>query len=242
MYSPTQGRFITRDPIGFDAGDPNFYRFEGNNPPNRLDPSGLQAVVSPGGVIVRPAPPVTFPPLSGSGTARGGGSGTGTRLAPQGFRYPLDLSPAERERANKLIGGIYYNDRGEAALDYNKYPFIPPVVPRRFFPEDIIPGPYCVDSPENFARQSLYKSLTQGTSLDPRAVRIYLDVSKPLKYAGVAKRERDCDAEYNSDVQICDQTYTGEAYKECLKRAAMRYARCLAGDDPRPPLIPQPRK
>lgn len=40
-YSPTLGRFIEPDPIGFQAGDNNFYRFVGNGPVGRNDPSGL---------------------------------------------------------------------------------------------------------------------------------------------------------------------------------------------------------
>ncbi|MBA4062484.1 MAG: hypothetical protein C0501_02020, partial [Isosphaera sp.] len=32
MYSPTLGRFISNDPIGFQAGDVNLYRFVGNHP------------------------------------------------------------------------------------------------------------------------------------------------------------------------------------------------------------------
>lgn len=41
MYSPTLGRFIQNDPIGFDAGDMNLQRYVGNNPAKRLDPTGL---------------------------------------------------------------------------------------------------------------------------------------------------------------------------------------------------------
>ena len=40
-YSPTLGRFIEPDPIGFQAGDNNFYRFVGNGPVGRNDPMGL---------------------------------------------------------------------------------------------------------------------------------------------------------------------------------------------------------
>lgn len=46
MYSPTLGRFITKDPIGFQAGDVNLYRFVGNNPANFVDPSGLAELPS----------------------------------------------------------------------------------------------------------------------------------------------------------------------------------------------------
>ncbi|MEI6505371.1 MAG: RHS repeat-associated core domain-containing protein [Planctomycetota bacterium] len=40
-YSPTLGRFIERDPIGFEAGDNNWYRFVANGPTRRTDPWGL---------------------------------------------------------------------------------------------------------------------------------------------------------------------------------------------------------
>jgi RHS repeat-associated protein len=40
-YHAGMGRFIQRDPIGFDAGDNNVYRFVGNSPTGRTDPSGL---------------------------------------------------------------------------------------------------------------------------------------------------------------------------------------------------------
>jgi RHS repeat-associated protein len=38
-YDPRAGRFVTRDPIGFSAGDMNQYRPMGNNPVNAADPS-----------------------------------------------------------------------------------------------------------------------------------------------------------------------------------------------------------
>ena len=40
-YSPTLGRFASLDPIRFAAGDANLYRYEGNGPVDRLDPTGL---------------------------------------------------------------------------------------------------------------------------------------------------------------------------------------------------------
>ena len=42
VYSPTLGRWLTNDPLGFAAGDVNFYRYVGNGPGNGLDPSGLE--------------------------------------------------------------------------------------------------------------------------------------------------------------------------------------------------------
>ncbi|MFC1770140.1 RHS repeat-associated core domain-containing protein [Nitrospirota bacterium] len=40
-YSPEMGRFISVDPIGFEGGDWNLYRYTGNNPINFTDPLGL---------------------------------------------------------------------------------------------------------------------------------------------------------------------------------------------------------
>ncbi len=40
-YDPGSGRFISQDPIGFSAGDPNLYRYVGNAPGDGTDPEGL---------------------------------------------------------------------------------------------------------------------------------------------------------------------------------------------------------
>jgi uncharacterized protein RhaS with RHS repeats len=45
-YDPTIGRFISEDPIAFDGGDADLYRYVGNSPTNFTDPSGLQAPTS----------------------------------------------------------------------------------------------------------------------------------------------------------------------------------------------------
>ena len=40
-YDSVNGRFISADPIGFNAGDANLYRYVGNNPGNGVDPTGM---------------------------------------------------------------------------------------------------------------------------------------------------------------------------------------------------------
>ncbi|HEX3150378.1 MAG TPA: RHS repeat-associated core domain-containing protein [Gemmataceae bacterium] len=40
-YDPTTGGFVSDDPLGIDAGDPNIRRYAGNNPGNLIDPTGL---------------------------------------------------------------------------------------------------------------------------------------------------------------------------------------------------------
>jgi RHS repeat-associated protein len=43
MYSPALGRFLQTDPTGFDAGDMNLFRYCGDDPIDRSDPTGLYA-------------------------------------------------------------------------------------------------------------------------------------------------------------------------------------------------------
>lgn len=39
-YSPAIGRFVSEDPVGFDAQDYNLHRYAANNPVSLADPSG----------------------------------------------------------------------------------------------------------------------------------------------------------------------------------------------------------
>ena len=53
MYDPGLGRFLQTDPTGFDAGDMNLFRYCGDDPVDRSDPTGLydrnSALLSSGG-------------------------------------------------------------------------------------------------------------------------------------------------------------------------------------------------
>ena len=44
-YDPAAGRWIGQDPLGFDAGDSNLYRYVHNRPTVMTDPSGLDEVL-----------------------------------------------------------------------------------------------------------------------------------------------------------------------------------------------------
>ncbi|HXM68678.1 MAG TPA: RHS repeat-associated core domain-containing protein [Candidatus Acidoferrum sp.] len=47
-YDPSSGRFISEDPVGFEAGETNFYRYAANDPNDYIDPTGNIIVFSPG--------------------------------------------------------------------------------------------------------------------------------------------------------------------------------------------------
>jgi RHS repeat-associated protein len=41
MYDSSVGRWLEEDPLEFEAGDDNLYRYAGNHPTSATDPSGL---------------------------------------------------------------------------------------------------------------------------------------------------------------------------------------------------------
>ena len=43
-YSPTLGRWMEIDPIGFGGGDTNLYRYELDDAPNQEDPTGTRDI------------------------------------------------------------------------------------------------------------------------------------------------------------------------------------------------------
>ena len=63
-YDPTVGRWTGPDPIRFDGGDANLYRYGSGDPVNRVDPSGLRDVY-----IDCTASGCTSTPLPGPGSA-----------------------------------------------------------------------------------------------------------------------------------------------------------------------------
>jgi RHS repeat-associated protein len=54
IYSPTAGRFLQTDPIGYGGGGPNLYNYVLSDPVNLIDPLGLQTAAPPD-----PPPPDT---------------------------------------------------------------------------------------------------------------------------------------------------------------------------------------
>lgn len=89
------GRFAGWEPLGFEAGDDNWYRFVANGPTGKADPSGLngdansaeQEPKSPGGLEPLIIPGRPWPPET---------EDVGPILFPNGFGQPLGLpTPSE---------------------------------------------------------------------------------------------------------------------------------------------------
>ena len=99
-YDPTQGRWIERDPLGLAAGDNNIYRFVGNNPVDRTDPTGL----IDGWDIL---------------TCVGGGSQLGAGLVEGAIGFGLAISP--EPLLTKAGGGfLLFNGADNARAGYNR--------------------------------------------------------------------------------------------------------------------------
>jgi RHS repeat-associated protein len=61
-YDPATGRWVSEDPIGFSAGDPNLARYVGNGATYGSDPNGLTTGYNP---IERFIPKPEIAPASG---------------------------------------------------------------------------------------------------------------------------------------------------------------------------------
>ena len=66
FYSPTQGRFISRDPIGYEAGSLGLYEYGGSGSVNVVDPMGLATDDPPWIDSWGPKPPGWGEPDSGA--------------------------------------------------------------------------------------------------------------------------------------------------------------------------------
>jgi len=92
-YDPTTQRFLSRDPIEFEAGDFNFYRYVGGDPVNFRDPTGLDPRLNGKGVPAAMGGDANKKPsktTNGGWGPFGGGCGAeGTKLAT----WIPDISP-----------------------------------------------------------------------------------------------------------------------------------------------------
>jgi hypothetical protein len=86
MYDPRLGQWTSEDPLGFQAGDPNFYRYVKGAPTLYTDPTGLATVGD--GQQSSNFPPATAPqtPLSPDKVAEG-------ETASDADKYKSDKKP-----------------------------------------------------------------------------------------------------------------------------------------------------
>jgi RHS repeat-associated protein len=84
-YDPTIGRFLSEDPISFEAGV-NFYAYVLNNPTNTIDPLGLDGGDAPG----PPSPACLFSGICGSA-----GRPANTTAGPAAVPILFSIEPTE---------------------------------------------------------------------------------------------------------------------------------------------------
>ncbi len=123
-YHPGLGRFMSEDPKGFDAGDYNLFRYCGNDPEDRVDPMGLNAIFSASGDWARIANNgENIGGDSGGGSSGGGGSSPKAEQAGGG----TDALAVE-------VSGINFGDH--APKNYENAPWGDPT--RRGSPNSLI--------------------------------------------------------------------------------------------------------
>jgi RHS repeat-associated protein len=115
-YDPHTGRFLQRDPIGFEAGDTNLYRYVFSDPVNLVDPSGLGAL---GAAIGGTAGAIIGGVIGGTAGGTGGGL-VGAFAGPPGAAGGVVLGGSEGAALGAAAGltvGALLGSIIEDALD-----------------------------------------------------------------------------------------------------------------------------
>ncbi|MGH9093804.1 MAG: RHS repeat domain-containing protein, partial [Acidimicrobiales bacterium] len=126
-YDPG-GRFTTRDPSGFAAGDADLYRYAGNAPTDATDPTGLEVYLRPGkpwklgtpwtvgihySVYVWDPVNKTGVKYDGGGQGSSGATGTGSGAVIPHYR-PLGPTEGPRDGDILITGKGTYDEQHEA--------------------------------------------------------------------------------------------------------------------------------
>ena len=116
-YSAPLGRWTQTDPIGFDAGDLNLYRYVGNSPGYAVDPGGLEPASGPEDDFINrrlPGEPISAKDTNrvhlNCSTGQVGSINTDSAINQSidtGLRLPEEIVIDLRDRAiDRLTGGI----------------------------------------------------------------------------------------------------------------------------------------
>jgi hypothetical protein len=134
MYDATLGRFLQRDPLGFDAGNPDLYSYVFDSPANATDPLGLIVIFSRSGIndpnssiqgdIIRYIadrlnPNVTYGGHVGSSLTSGGIAGraappfeiNGRNIGGEGISARQQLNEEAQARAQQFPAGDFCRPR-----------------------------------------------------------------------------------------------------------------------------------
>ncbi|TKB80275.1 MAG: hypothetical protein E8D42_02675 [Nitrospira sp.] len=118
-YSPSHSRFLSEDPLEFDAGDPNLYAYVFNNPTNFVDPTGekikipgpikncLLGMLKAAGVDLAKRKSASDPATLAQGCGGGGDAGKQAAKTLRGANNP---------KVKKAL------QRGQAAHQNQQYP------------------------------------------------------------------------------------------------------------------------
>jgi RHS repeat-associated protein len=198
-YDPAKGRFLQRDPLEFIDGM-NLYRYALDNPPNNVDPTGLQARVSRSR---------TFPGNNG-GTVDGNllesvGSRPTTRTEPSGLRC-VAVTQVQEELPLPT---------GPGSLPPNLYPPEPNTLPGDG-PEQLpLPpiGPYRIQAQPILCTCSVKNARLGGARYFDDECRVF---SKTFPLGGGQRRQcSDLNGEavicfYKTLIGVCARDRTGD--------------------------------
>jgi RHS repeat-associated protein len=128
-YDPKLGRFISEDPIGFEAGDLNLYRYVFNSPVLATDPTGEIGMIEYGFIgTVAVSTGVTVGLITGNVCA---GLGAGLAAAGAGvvggFLLPLAIIAHTLESA--IVAGLMTSSVGVLGWGLGELPCAGPTGP-----------------------------------------------------------------------------------------------------------------